>query len=127
MKHIEHLEAPRFHALRERHALGEEVLVALHNIGTLLQDWNRLEMAERMYLRVLAGREKALGPDHTSTLDTVNNLGLLYSERGTLNAAEQMYNRALAGKENAWGLDHTSTLQTVNNLGNLYHDQAVMK
>ena len=31
-----------------------------------------------MYLRVLAGNEKALGPDYTSTLNTVNNLGLLY-------------------------------------------------
>jgi hypothetical protein len=25
-------------------------------------------------------QEKALGPDHTSTLDTVNNLGLLYAD-----------------------------------------------
>jgi hypothetical protein len=27
-----------------------------------------------MYNRALAGYEKALGPEHTSTLDTVNNL-----------------------------------------------------
>jgi hypothetical protein len=31
--------------------------------------------AEEMYQRVLAGYEKALGPDHISTLLTVNNLG----------------------------------------------------
>ena len=31
-----------------------------------------------MYVRALAGYEKALGPDHTSTLTTVNNLGNLY-------------------------------------------------
>ena len=31
-----------------------------------------------MYERALQGREKALGPDHTATLDTVNNLGILY-------------------------------------------------
>ena len=73
-----------------------------------------------MYLRVLAGNEKALGPDHTSTLDTVNNLGILYRDQGKLAEAEQMYVRALAGNEKALGPDHTSTLDTVNNLGILY-------
>jgi hypothetical protein len=32
-----------------------------------------------MYNRALAGKEKAWGPEHTSTLDTVNNLGSLYA------------------------------------------------
>ncbi|CAG8982040.1 hypothetical protein HYALB_00013901 [Hymenoscyphus albidus] len=76
-----------------------------------------------MYQRALQGKEKALGPDHTSTLDTVNNLGTLYSNQGKLVEAEQMYQRALQGKEKALGPDHTSTLDTVNNLGTLYSDQ----
>src|SRR3982751_707118 len=71
----------------------------------------------------LAGREKALGPDHTSTLDTVNNLGILYADQGKLAEAEQMYQRALAGTEKALGPDHLSTLETVNNLGMLYAGQ----
>ena len=58
-----------------------------------------------------------LGPDDTSTLDTVNNLGILYGDQGKLAEAEQMYQRALAGKEKALGPDHTSTLDTVDNLG----------
>jgi hypothetical protein len=33
-----------------------------------------------MYVRALAGYEKALGPDHTSTLSTVNNLGQIVSK-----------------------------------------------
>jgi Tetratricopeptide repeat len=37
-----------------------------------------------MYVRALAGNEKALGPDHASTLDTVNNLGNLYYAQGKL-------------------------------------------
>ena len=74
-----------------------------------------------MYSRALQGCEEALGPDHTSTLDTVNNLGnLLYADQGKLAEAEKMYSRALQGKEEALGPDHTSTLSTVNNLGNLY-------
>jgi tetratricopeptide (TPR) repeat protein len=64
--------------------------------------------AEEIYVRALAGNEKALGPDHTSTLLTVNNLGNLYGDQGKLAEAEQMYVRALAGNEKALGPDHTS-------------------
>jgi Tfp pilus assembly protein PilF len=51
-----------------------------------------------MYQRALQGKEKALGADHTSTLQTVNNLGYLYSNQGKLAEAEKMYQRALQGK-----------------------------
>jgi hypothetical protein len=43
------------------------------------------------YLRALAGREKALGPDHTSTLDTVRNLGKLYTDQGKTEQARTMF------------------------------------
>ena len=74
-------------------------------------------------MRGLAGYEKALGPDHTSTLDAVHCLGLLYSDKGMLDEAEQMYMRAIAGYEKALGPDHTSTLNTVQCLGILYRDR----
>ena len=48
-----------------------------------------------MYLRVLQGREKGWGSEHTSTLDTINNLAILYSDLGKLEEAEKMYLRAL--------------------------------
>jgi len=70
-----------------------------------------------MYERALQGYEEALGPNHTSTLDTVNNLGNLYFNQGKLVEAEKMYERALQGKEEALGPNHTLTLNTVNNLG----------
>ena len=54
-----------------------------------------------MYQRALQGYEKALGPDHISTLGTVNNLGLLYRSQGKLDEAEKMYQWALQGKEKA--------------------------
>ncbi len=82
-----------------------------------------MKEAEDMYLRALAGREKAWGPEHTSTLRTVNNLGALYKDQGKMKEAEDMYLRALAGREKAWGPEHTSTLRTVNNLGALYKDR----
>lgn len=52
-----------------------------------------------MYQRALAGKEKALGSDHMSTLNTVNNHGILYSDREKLKEAEEIYQRALIGYE----------------------------
>jgi tetratricopeptide (TPR) repeat protein len=80
----------------------------LHNLGILYADQGKLAEAEKMYSRALRGREEALGPDHTSTLDTVHNLGNLYSDQGKLAEAEKMYSRALQGCEEALGPDHTS-------------------
>jgi tetratricopeptide (TPR) repeat protein len=53
--------------------------------------------AEKLYQRALQGKEKAWGPKHTSTLNTVNNLGNLCKNLGRLNEAEKMYQRALDG------------------------------
>jgi tetratricopeptide (TPR) repeat protein len=92
-------------------------------IAYLLESQVQLTAAERFYRWALAGKEKALGPDHTSTLDTVHNLGDLYVAQGKLGLAEEFYQRALAGSEKALGPDHTSTLDTVHNLGNLYETQ----
>jgi Tfp pilus assembly protein PilF len=50
-----------------------------------------------MYQRALQGYEKAWGPEHTETIDTVNNLGLLYADLGRLDEAEKVFQRALQG------------------------------
>ena len=98
-------------------------LRALHLLGSLYTNQGKLVEAEQMYEQALRGKEEALGPKHTSTLDTVNNLGLLYKDQGKLVEAEQMYERALRGYEEVLGPKHTSTLNTVNNLGILYKNQ----
>jgi tetratricopeptide (TPR) repeat protein len=104
---------------------GEQktVLDAVHFVGDLYADQGKLGEAEKMYERALRGTAEALGPTHTSTLQTVNNLGALYADQGKLGEAEKMYERALRGTAEALGPTHTSTLQTVNNLGALYADQ----
>jgi tetratricopeptide (TPR) repeat protein len=77
-----------------------------HNLGFLYADQGKLVEAEQMYQQALQGKEKAWGPEHTSTLATVNNLGALYADQGKLVEAEQMYQRALQGYEKAWGPMH---------------------
>ncbi|KZL83407.1 kinesin light chain 1, partial [Colletotrichum incanum] len=108
-------------------AAGEKDAWMFHKLGNLYLDQGRLKEAEAMYVRALQGYEKALGPDHTSTLDSVECLGTLYSKQDRLKEAEAMYVRALQGYEKAWGPDHTSTLNTVNNLGALYYNQGRFK
>jgi tetratricopeptide (TPR) repeat protein len=84
--------------------LGDDFLEARITFGIFYRDQGRHKDAEMMFNRALAGYEKAWGPEHTSTLNTVNNLGILYTDQGRHKDAEMMYNRALAGYEKAWDL-----------------------
>jgi tetratricopeptide (TPR) repeat protein len=117
------------HTVRQKQAIlkdkvnMEGMKWALHSLGMLYADQGKLAEAEAMYTRALQGKEEALGPKHTLTLNTVNNLGNVYADQGKLAKAEAMYTRALQGREEALGPKHTLTLLTVNNLGAFYADQ----
>ncbi|RYP20808.1 hypothetical protein DL767_009393 [Monosporascus sp. MG133] len=104
-----------------------EVLDAIVWLGLLYSDQGKLGEAEKMYQRALQGTEKALGPEHTSTLTTVNNLGNLYKAQGKLGEAEKMYQRALQGREKALGPEPVKTyipaVNTAYNLGLLFAGQ----
>ena len=43
----------------------------------LLEDLGKLDLAEPLYRLALEGRERTLGRDHPSTLNSVKNLRLL--------------------------------------------------
>jgi tetratricopeptide (TPR) repeat protein len=73
-----------------------------------------------MYQQALIGYEKKMGPDHTTTLETVNKLGIIYKDQGKLAKAEQIFDRALAGYRKACGFNDTSSLYIVNNLRSIY-------
>ncbi|KAK4991376.1 hypothetical protein LTR66_006561 [Elasticomyces elasticus] len=121
------------HGSRVYRALGEERLEHSHkadewtvpprvffNLGLLFHRNTKLGEAEKMYIRALAGHEKAHGAEHTLTLATVHNLGAIYADQGKQDEAEKMHIRALAGYEKALSAEHISTLDTVSNLGILY-------
>ncbi len=71
----------------------------------------------------MAGKEKALGKDHPSTLDTVNNMALVFDKQGRYDDALEWYERALAGYEKALGKDHPSTHRTVHNMASVFDKQ----
>ena len=121
--HAVRLVHERFQNVGSQQEWLQHKLTETRFIARLLQEQVQYKAAERMYVQALTGNERALGPDHTSTLDTVGSLGTLYHNQGKLAEAEQMYERALAGKKRELGLDHRSTLDTVHNLGSLYRDQ----
>ncbi|KAI9883792.1 MAG: hypothetical protein M1823_004424 [Watsoniomyces obsoletus] len=121
--------ANRFlHRLIDENYSGTEstrivVTLASHCLGILFSELEKSVEAESLYQRALVGNEKALGPDHLSTLNTVNSLGILYQAQGKIVEAKAMFQRAVAGMEKTLGPDHTSTLDMVNNLGYLYSYQ----
>jgi tetratricopeptide (TPR) repeat protein len=65
------------HATRLQHPIVDDKLDckgmewALFKLGLLYADQGKLAEAEAMYTRALQGKEEALRPKHTSTLDTV--------------------------------------------------------
>jgi hypothetical protein len=72
-----------------------------------------LKEAEEMYLRVLQGKEEALGSKHTSTLRIGNNIGLFYSKQGKLQKSEEITRHVLKGRERVLGEDHPDTLISI--------------
>ncbi|KAF2720031.1 kinesin light chain 1 [Polychaeton citri CBS 116435] len=77
-----------------KHNGKDDLYIEFHHLGNLYSDQGKMAEAEQMYQRALTGKEKAWGPDHTSTLDTVHCLGNLYFDQGKMAEAEQMYQRA---------------------------------
>jgi tetratricopeptide (TPR) repeat protein len=64
----------------------------------------KLAEAEEIYKRALVGKEKALGRDNKSTLDTVYNMAMLMEKQEDLEGASQMFERAFLGYRNLLGM-----------------------
>jgi CHAT domain-containing protein/tetratricopeptide (TPR) repeat protein len=73
--------------------------------------------------RVLALREKALGPSHPDVAHSLNNLAALHYAQGAYAEAEPLVARALAINEKALGLNHPDVAHSLNNLAALYQAQ----
>ena len=56
-------------------------LHTVNNLGLLYRGQGKLAEAEQMFVRALAGTEKVLGPDHTSTFSTVQSLLIILYPR----------------------------------------------
>ena len=81
-----------------------------------LQDRGDYAAAEQLFLRALAIKEKALGPDHPGVAMALNNLGELYYAQGRYDEPEPLLRRGLAIDEAVLGSDHPETKGLRENL-----------
>ena len=70
--------------------------------------------------RVIAIREKTLGPEHSHLAISLGNLALVYYATGEYTRAEPLFERALANDEKALGPEHPDVAVSLNNLAGLY-------
>jgi CHAT domain-containing protein/Tfp pilus assembly protein PilF len=77
-------------------------------------------LAERLFRRTVAIRQKVLGPEHPDTATSLSKLGSLYYSTGSYSKAAPLLQRALAIREKALGPAHPSTTTSLNNLAALY-------
>jgi tetratricopeptide (TPR) repeat protein len=89
----------------------------------LLCDHGKRAAARPLLERALAIYERALGPDHPDTAQSLNNLAMLLGDQGELAAASPLLERAVAISERALGPDHPNTATGLTNLASLLGDQ----
>ncbi|KAF7884178.1 uncharacterized protein EAF02_004514 [Botrytis sinoallii] len=93
---------------------SKEHAAAISNIDSELQ-WMETEKA---LLQTLEAKQRELGPDDISTIDTVKNTAP--------GRAEHMYLRALNGYQNATGPTQMLISAVINDLGRIYYRQGSM-
>jgi tetratricopeptide (TPR) repeat protein len=79
--------------------------------------------ARPLYEQALAMREKALGPEHAKTAESLAYLGHLLVAQGNRAEARPLYERALAVHERASGPEHPDTAASLADLARLLADQ----
>ena len=72
--------------------------------------------------RLLADRERVLGPDHLDSLAARDSLANAYRDAGRLDEAIPLHEQVLTARERVLGPDHLDTLRARNNLANDYRD-----
>jgi CHAT domain-containing protein len=104
-------------------AMGQEELKEANELNQQVEKlYQAGKYAEAIPLaqRILAIREKALGPEHPDVALSLSNLALLYGTTGQYAKAEPLYQRSLAIYEKALGPAHPSVATSLNNLAELY-------
>ena len=93
------------------------VLSTYNGLGVLYAKMGRLTTAEKLFKQALEGRERAVGPDASSTAEIISHLGALYTRNGHYEKAEEFLRRALKCLEGAFGPDYMTTQLATHNFG----------
>jgi tetratricopeptide (TPR) repeat protein/DNA-binding XRE family transcriptional regulator len=109
--------------------LGDELRLAqLADAGGFaLQRAGDLRGARIWFERAVAIRDRALGPDHLDTAQSLSNLGQVLVYQGEPAAAHPLFERTLAIRENVLGHDHPTTAQVLNDLAVVSWEQGDLR
>jgi len=90
--------------------------VVLNNLAVSLQASGRGAEAEEIHRKLLALRQRTLGPENVETLQSVNNLSHTLLELGRAKEAEPYARQAFEGRRRVLGAEHPDTLTSESNL-----------
>ncbi|CAI9636424.1 unnamed protein product [Alternaria burnsii] len=93
---------------------------------TLYSD-GRYGEAEKLLVRVMEARKKALGNEHPNTLISMGNLASTYNQQGQWKEAEELEVRVMQTMKKALGEVHPDTLNSMANLASTYSKQGRWK
>jgi CHAT domain-containing protein/Tfp pilus assembly protein PilF len=97
-----------------------EVAAALNALGFVQVDAADLPAARTNLERALRIRERALGPNHIRTAQTLVHLGRVYRDIGDYDQARASFERALRIQERVLGPNHPELGYVLGNFGALY-------
>jgi eukaryotic-like serine/threonine-protein kinase len=108
----------------DRHILGDdnpETLNSAHQLANLYWYQDNLKEAERIYLDVIARRQRILGKADPQTLRAQFDLGTLYWAQNRLDEAERLTRDTLETQRKVLGDDHIHTQDSMHSLSSIYY------
>jgi non-specific serine/threonine protein kinase/serine/threonine-protein kinase len=86
------------------------------NLADVLTGEGRYPEAEQMFRQTIDAKQRALGPEHPSTLNPLDGLGNVLKKEKRYPEAEKVYRQALDGRGRALGAGHPDTASTAYGL-----------
>ncbi|KAI1439328.1 hypothetical protein F5Y02DRAFT_143448, partial [Annulohypoxylon stygium] len=119
MRYLPHGQA----VLQLRNECANKKTDLFFNVAESYSQLGKYNEAEQMYQQTLELRERVLGRENPSTLDSMNNLAEVFRSQGKYEEAEQMHRQTLELTERVLGRENPSTLTSMNNLAGVFRNQ----
>jgi tetratricopeptide (TPR) repeat protein len=119
LPHVEHLVANE----PDDPAMMKAWAQLLHDAATYMQMKGSYDEAHKIAIKALVARERVLGREQESTLESVNLLARILQDQARLAEAEEYDQRILSARRRLLGDGHELTLQSMANFGTVLQDQ----
>ena len=97
---------------RTGHSESPEAIATISSLGDIYRSQGKYAEAEPLLRRVLANKEKTLGPDHLDVATSANDLALLYNCEEKYADAAPLYKKAIQIREKNLGVGHPDVVRT---------------